>query len=305
MKLFRRWLIDLVSARSGLRTDLCRQRARRTSAHTRRRSSAFQDGMWSRAEMEFDQFNKIYPNSTNAPQAVLLQAQAEFKQGELTNAMALLWPTPATWRRPAPWPINMSTGPARRSFKMRIIPMRRKHGSNLNKNFTNHRCGCACRRRTRRLRLCKMATGNRRLTCLRKQTACFQARGAMDSANELVSRGRLLLAQAKFALKDLDGEFAVLTSLNSQTLKPDLDWQRAHIFFTRTGTRRVISARRWRLRPTCSRSRGWKQKRPAWTESVAMHAEALEKSGRTDEAIAAYQENLTNSASVDSSGRRF
>ena len=33
---------------------------------------------------------KNIPNSTNAPMAVLLQAQAEFKQGEFTNAIALL-----------------------------------------------------------------------------------------------------------------------------------------------------------------------------------------------------------------------
>src|SRR5277367_2183597 len=52
--------------------------------------SAFQDEMWSRAETEFAQFAQKYPKSTNAPQAVLLQAQAEFKQGKLTNVVALL-----------------------------------------------------------------------------------------------------------------------------------------------------------------------------------------------------------------------
>ena len=41
--------------------------------------AAFQDEMWSRAETAFDQFVKKYPESTNAPEAVLLQAQAEFK----------------------------------------------------------------------------------------------------------------------------------------------------------------------------------------------------------------------------------
>src|SRR5476649_1515459 len=51
---------------------------------------AFQDGMWSRAETEFDQLKKNYPDSTNAPMAVLLEAQAEFKQGEFTNAIVLL-----------------------------------------------------------------------------------------------------------------------------------------------------------------------------------------------------------------------
>src|SRR5271154_7097176 len=53
-------------------------------------ASAFQDGIWSRAETEFTQFVERYRNSTNVPMAVLLEAQAKFKQGKLTNSIALL-----------------------------------------------------------------------------------------------------------------------------------------------------------------------------------------------------------------------
>ena len=52
--------------------------------------SAFQDEMWDRAEKEFAQFVQKYPGSANAPEAVLLQAQVEFKQGKLAQAIALL-----------------------------------------------------------------------------------------------------------------------------------------------------------------------------------------------------------------------
>jgi TolA-binding protein len=52
--------------------------------------AAFQDEMWSRAETELAQFIQKYPKSTNAPEAVLLQAQAQFKQGKLADAIALL-----------------------------------------------------------------------------------------------------------------------------------------------------------------------------------------------------------------------
>src|ERR1017187_1395462 len=52
--------------------------------------TAFQDEMWGRAETEFAQFVQKYPKSTNTPEAVLLQAQAEFKQGKLAQAIALL-----------------------------------------------------------------------------------------------------------------------------------------------------------------------------------------------------------------------
>src|SRR5271155_4872462 len=52
--------------------------------------SAFQDAMWSRAETEFAQFAAKYPKSTNATEAVLLQAQAEFQQGKFAEAITLL-----------------------------------------------------------------------------------------------------------------------------------------------------------------------------------------------------------------------
>ena len=43
----------------------------------------FQDEMWSQAETSFAEFLQKYPKSTNAPEAVLLQAQAELYQGDL------------------------------------------------------------------------------------------------------------------------------------------------------------------------------------------------------------------------------
>src|ERR1700676_325714 len=53
-------------------------------------AGAFQDDMWSRAETEFAQFVAKYPKSTNATEAVLLQAQAEFQQGKFAETIALL-----------------------------------------------------------------------------------------------------------------------------------------------------------------------------------------------------------------------
>src|SRR5208283_2945076 len=52
--------------------------------------SAFQDGMWNRAETEFAQFVQKYPKSDRMAEAVLLQAEAEFKQGKLPETIALL-----------------------------------------------------------------------------------------------------------------------------------------------------------------------------------------------------------------------
>ena len=58
-------------------------------------SAAFQDGIYERAETEFARFVQQYPKSSRVADAVLLQAQAQFKQGKNTAAIALLSTPPS------------------------------------------------------------------------------------------------------------------------------------------------------------------------------------------------------------------
>ena len=53
-------------------------------------ANAFRDGMWSRAEVEFAQFAEKYPKSGRVAEAVLMQAEADFKQGKFLQATELL-----------------------------------------------------------------------------------------------------------------------------------------------------------------------------------------------------------------------
>ena len=46
-------------------------------------ASAFQDGMWSRAEVEFAEFAEKYPKSGRVAEAVLMQAEADIKQRKI------------------------------------------------------------------------------------------------------------------------------------------------------------------------------------------------------------------------------
>jgi len=88
MAFHRRWLLVLFALVLG--------GGQVVAAGTREQSAyaaavaAFQTEMWSRAETEFAQFIEKYPKSTNAPEAVLLEAQAKFKQNQFTNAIGLL-----------------------------------------------------------------------------------------------------------------------------------------------------------------------------------------------------------------------
>ena len=52
--------------------------------------ASFHDEIYGRAELELDQFVKSFRTSTNLPQAVLLLAQAQFKQGKYAEAIAQL-----------------------------------------------------------------------------------------------------------------------------------------------------------------------------------------------------------------------
>ena len=53
-------------------------------------ASAFQDGMWGRAEVEFAEFVEKYPKSERVPEAVLMQAEADIKQQKYLQAVELL-----------------------------------------------------------------------------------------------------------------------------------------------------------------------------------------------------------------------
>jgi TolA-binding protein len=257
---------------------------------------AFNDRMYPHAEAEFGQFQKDYPDSTNAPMAVLLETQSEFKQREFSNAIALLNDTNNLakagtladqyfyWTGEAQF-TNGDFSSAAETFV------------SLSQNFPQSplRLRAVVEAASAYVRLGKWT---QTVKLLEETNGVFQGAVELDPGNELVSRGRLLLAQANFALKDFAGEFAVLTSLNPQTLKPELGWQRAYLLCQNReaagdfGAALAAATNLLQIAPPGNDA-------ALHAESVAMHADALEKSGFTNEAIAAYQENLTNSAPVE------
>ena len=89
----------------------------------------------------------------------------------------------------------------------------------------------------------------------------------------------MLLAQAKFALKDFDGAASVLELINPQTLTPELDWQRAYLLYQ-------IKFEAGDMEASLALATNLLQIAPLekddglHAESVAMHAGALEKLNR-------------------------
>lgn len=253
--------------------------------------AAFQDEMWSRAETEFAQFVQKYPKSTNAPEAVLMQAQAEFKQGKLKNSIALL---------------NTRKGEAENladQYVYWIGEAQFQNGDFTNAAKTLTSLAQKFSESPLRLRaVVEAASAQAQIdewpqvaALLQETNGVFQRAVQMDSGNELVSRGQLLLAQAKFTLKDFGGAAAILESLDSQTLAPQLDWQRAYLLCQ---VRLAMDDLPAALAVTTNLTQIARLENAGdlTAESMALRADILEKLNRAGDAIAAYQENLTTNA---------
>jgi TolA-binding protein len=255
--------------------------------------SAFQDEMWSRAETGFAQFAQKYPKSTNAPQAVLLQAQAEFKQGKLTNAVVLLSARKAGAGNLADQYFYW-IGEAQ--FQNGDFSTAAKTFTSLAQNFPE---SPLCLRATVEAASAFAQLGGwpQAGEALEDTNGVFQRAAQMDSESELVSRGELLLARAKFAQNDFTGAAAVLESLNPQTLKPELDWQRAYLLCQATLAAGDTNAA-FALTTNLLQIARLEKDDALRAESMALRADVLEKMDRPAEAAAAYRENLTNTAPV-------
>ncbi|HEX5398052.1 MAG TPA: tetratricopeptide repeat protein, partial [Verrucomicrobiae bacterium] len=87
MAIWRRWVLTLFVLVLGIEPLLAATREQTAYAAAK---ADFRSEFWSRAELEFTQFRQKYPESTNVPEAVLLQAQAAFEQNKFAITIALL-----------------------------------------------------------------------------------------------------------------------------------------------------------------------------------------------------------------------
>jgi len=256
--------------------------------------SAFQDGMWNRAETEFAQFVQKYPKSDRMAEAVLLQAEAEFKQGKLPETIALL-----TARKAGAGDLADQyfywIGEAQ--FQGGNLPAAAETFIALTRDFPES----SLRLRAVVEAAASLARTNRWpqvVSLLEETNSVFQRAVRMDPANELVARGSLLLAQAKFTQKDFAGAAAVLESLNPQTLKPQLDWQRAYLLhqvrLAAGDTNAALAVTTNLVQIALSEKDDVLQ-----AEGMVLRARVLEQLGQKSGAMAAYEEILKLNAPLE------
>ena len=257
-------------------------------------AGAFQDGMYDRAETAFAQFVGKYPNSSHVAEAILLQAQAELKQEKFTNAIALLNDTNNLAKAGTQaeeyvyW-----TGEAQ--FQNANYPDAAETWIALAQKFPESQL---------RLRavvaaaaaLTELAEWRQTVALLEETKGVFQEAAQTNSGDEQVARGKLLLARAKFELKDFAGASTILEPLlGSKTLKPELGRQCALLLYQVKFAAGEIDAA---LAVTTNLLQIARlETNDDWTvEGVALQADALEKLNRTTEAMLVYQENLASNA---------
>ncbi len=123
----------------------------------------------------------------------------------------------------------------------------------------------------------------------------FQQAARLEPGDELVLRGRLLLAQAKFEQKNYDDASALLESIHPPSLTPQLEWQRAHLVCQVKLAAGDLSAA---LAATTNLLQIAQQQHDdgLLADAASLEAKVLALMNRPAEAIAAYREHVTTNA---------
>ena len=282
MAILRRWL--LISFALILGGESIYAAATREEKAYAAAVAAFQDEVWNRAETEFAQFVQKFPKSTNAAPALLWQAQAELKQNKTAEAMGLL----ATHKAAA--------GALADQYEFWAAQAQAQAGNfaaaaedfyALAQTFTNSplRLRAVVESASAQVQLANWVQVNTMLAAL---DSIFQRAAQQSPGDEMVVRGRLLLAQAEFAQKHFSEANTILNPLAAATLAPELDWQRLYLLAqVKLGEGDLDAA----LAVMTNLTRLPKSGDLA-AASTALHGLVLEKAGRLPEAMTAWSDNL-------------
>ena len=253
-----------------------------------------QDKMWSRAETEFAGFVKRFPESTNAPMAVLLEAQAQFQQAKYDEAQALLTDTNnlalaasagiadqyARWTGEA----QFAAGQYDTAASTFIQAARDYPKSSLALPMVVSAAAAYE----------KLKAWGRLDALLEATNGIFQKTLQMDPDNPQVVGGRLLLVRSKVAQAKYPEALAILNSLNPHLLSPDQEGNRSQQLYEvmmAMGNEEGALAATTNLmavNDSVLRSGG-----------VAAHALLLEKKGQLAAAMAAWSGNLVPGVPLD------
>lgn len=249
---------------------------------------SFQLGFWERAEKQFAAIAEQAPaKSELRAQACLRQAQAQFQQGQFTNAIDRLTTRQREAGRLAD-EYQFWLGEAQ--FQNLNFPAAAAAYARLVKDFPGS-ARFAEASYAEALARSKLAEWSRVIELLRQPGGAFAKSAAQNPTNETVIRGGLLLAEAQFALKDFPGAEQTARALPGQKLSPELDWRRQFLLGRLQLANDQPSEALAGITNLIALAAASGQ-RDLQTESALLHGSILERLKRFDDAVAAYETNL-------------
>jgi TolA-binding protein len=251
-------------------------------------ASAFQDGMWGRAEVEFAEFVDKYPKSERVPEAIVMQAEADIKQEKFLEAIELLNTHETQAGRLADQYVFW-LGEAQ--FQNEDYAAAAATFSRLVRDFvqSDRRLDAAVNEAAARA---KLDQWSQVATLLQAPGGVFQVAAGKTPADDRVVRGRLLLAEALFRQNQLSAATNVLYALAVRKLAPDLNWQRVQLLCRvqlAGGDTEAALASTTNLIQLANLT-GQPRMR---AESVVEQGGILERMGLSGQALAVYQANLS------------
>ncbi len=256
-------------------------------------ASAFQDGMWSRAEVEFAEFAEKYPKSGRVAEAVLMQGEADIKQGKFLPAMELLTAREAQADKLADQYVYW-LGQAQ--FQNGDYTAAAATFSGLERDYSgsSRRLDAAVAEAAAHAKLGQWPQVS---AGLQAPDGVFQTEAGRIPADDRVVRGQLLLAEALLRQNQLNAAAAVLNLLDAQKIAPELNWEqvrlRCRVQLAGGDTNAALASTTNLLRLADLTGQAGMR-----AESVMEQGGILAQMGRTDEALPVYQRNLSTNVPV-------
>lgn len=248
----------------------------------------------SRAESEFAAFAAQYTNSARVPEAILRQAEARLQQTNYDGTIELL----TRWLPQAgQWADEYTFWLAEAYLRKGDYQKAADEFANVVLRYPNsaRRLEAAISETTTRARLKEWA---RVVQLLQQPDGVFQIAARANVTNELALRGHLLLAEAQYEQANYPAAETALQPVSNIQLSPRLAWQRQYLLCR-------LAAGQGQLEPALAQTTNLLTLAtnvgagPLTADSIALQAGLLERLGRTDEAMAAYERNLADGFPAD------
>src|SRR6266478_125517 len=221
MSRLRRWLFIL----TVLSTTLPRI-AQAISAENRHFQSALENlraGFFEKAEREFAQFSRQFPDSARLPEAILCQAEARLKQTNYDGAIELL---SVHQHQAGKWADSYLFWLGESYSAKGDYEKAAEEFAKLTREFppSSRLVEASVREATARSRL-KPPDWPRVIELLQQTNEVFQAATGTNAASEWVPRGYLLLSEAFLAQTNYHAAEATLLPLGNRLMNPATAWE--------------------------------------------------------------------------------